>query len=77
MKSNLNFQTLYSNVMPVQKEYIERRIVEPVKFLFVPKMGLLVNQASKKDSIMNYEIVLSCFFYVFMDKNLIIKKITS
>ena len=35
------------------KENIERRLVEPVKFLFLPKMGLT------KKLIMNYELLLS------------------
>ena len=30
------------------KEYIERRLIEPVKFLLLPKMGLLGSIASTK-----------------------------
>ena len=50
------------------KEYVERRHGQPIKFLFLPKMGLLGSQAStKKKSIMNYELLLrevfSCTFF--------------
>jgi hypothetical protein len=40
------------------KECIERRHGEPLKFLHLPKMGLLGSQAStrKKNPIMNYEL---------------------
>ena len=39
------------------KEIVERRHREPIKFLFLPKMGLLGSQASneKKTLLMNYE----------------------
>ena len=34
----------------------------PVKFLFLPKMGLIGSKASTlKKSIMNFELLLSCF----------------
>ena len=30
------------------KEYIERRVIEPVKFLFLPEMGFLGSKANTK-----------------------------
>ena len=49
------------------KEIVERRHGEPIKFIFLPKMGLLGNQAGKEKKmlVVNYEqhlrAVFSCF----------------
>ena len=48
------------------KEIVERRHGEPIKFLFLPKMGLLGSQAcTEKKSVVNSEqlfrAVFSCF----------------
>ena len=38
------------------KEIVERRYGEPIKFLFLPKIGLLGSQAStEKKMVVNYE----------------------
>ena len=51
---------------PGSKEYVERRHGEPIRFLFLPKMGILGNQAStEKKSIMNYELLLRAVFLMF------------
>ena len=59
--------------MLVFKEIVKRRHGEPIKFLFLPKMGLLGSQAStEKKMVVNYEqlfrAVCSCFhehfFYI-------------
>ena len=48
-------------------EIVERRHGEPIKFLFLPKMGLLGSQASteKKKLVMNYELLLRAVFSCF------------
>ena len=62
---NFGFYTF--RLGPGSKEYVERRHGEPIRFLFLPKMGILGNQAStEKKSIMNYELLLRAFFHVFM-----------
>ena len=38
-----------------------RRLDEPVKFLFLMKMGLLGNQARTKKSVINYELCFGHF----------------
>ena len=49
------------------KEIVERRHREPIKFLFLPKMGLLGSQASteKKKLVVNYEQLLRAVFSCF------------
>ena len=54
------------------KEIVERRHGEPIKFLFLPKMGLLGSQAStEKKMVINYELLLRAVFFLFsyLDKN--------
>ena len=48
---------------------------EPIKFLFLPKMGLLGSQAGneKKMLVVNYEQLLRAVFHVFMGKKLVFK----
>jgi hypothetical protein len=38
----------YSSKMALGKEIVERRHGEPIKFLFLPKMGLLGSQAGNE-----------------------------
>jgi hypothetical protein len=57
--------------MVVVKEIVERRHGEPIKFLFLPKMGLLGGQASKKMLVVSSEQLFRAVFHVFMGKNLI------
>jgi hypothetical protein len=56
--------------MPQAKEIVERRYGEPIKFLFLPKMGLLGSQAAneKKLLVANHEQLLRAVFHVFMGK---------
>ena len=58
------------HAMSYPKEIVERRQGEPIKFLFLPKLGLLGSQAStmKKKLIVNCEQLLRDVFHVFMDK---------
>ena len=57
------------------KKIVERRHVEPIKFLFLPKMGLLGSQAStEKKLVVNYEQLLRALFSCSHGKNLIKKK---
>jgi hypothetical protein len=60
-----------ANFNHLNKEIVERRHGEPIKFLFLPKMGLLDCQASneKKMLVVNYEQLLRAVFHVFMGKN--------
>ena len=52
------------------KEIVERRHGEPVKFLFLPKMGLLGIQAgNKKMMAVNYEQLLRAVFSYFHSQN--------
>jgi hypothetical protein len=47
-----------------------KRHREPIKFLFLPKMGLLGSQAgNEKMLVVNYEQLLRAVFHVFMAKN--------
>ena len=56
----------FHKVSESPKEYVERRHGEPIKFIFLPKMGLLGwLPVMKKKSIMNYELLLSSVFSVF------------
>jgi hypothetical protein len=56
-----------AKIWPSLKEIVERRHGEPIKFLFLPKMGLLGSHAGneKKMLVVNYEqlfrAVFSCF----------------
>ena len=49
------------------KGIVERRHGEPIKFLFLPKMGLLGSQAGneKKMLVVNYEQLLRAVFSCF------------
>ena len=49
------------------KEIVERRHRETIRFLFLPKIGLLRNQASneKKTLVMNYGLLLRTVFSCF------------
>jgi hypothetical protein len=49
------------------KEIVERRYGEPIKFLFLPKMGLLGSQAGneKKMLVVDYEQLLRAVFSCF------------
>jgi hypothetical protein len=53
------------------KETVERRHGEPIKFLFLPKMGLLGSQAGieKKMLVVNYEQFLRTVFSCFHEQN--------
>ena len=48
-------------VCVLDKEYIKRGLIEPVKFLFLPRVGLLGSQPRK----MNYGLILRAAFFVF------------
>ena len=54
------------------KEIVERRHGEPIKFLFLPKMGLLGSQAGneKKMLVVNYEQLLRAVFSCFHGQKL-------
>ena len=52
-----------TNQMNLSKEIVEKRHGEPIKFIFLPKMGLLDSQAStEKKIVMNYELLLRAVF---------------
>ena len=54
------------------KEIVERRHGEPIKFLFLPKMGLLVSQAGNEKNCWLWIMsnFWGLFFHVCMGKNL-------
>ena len=58
------------------KEIVERRHGEPIKFLFLPKMGLLGSQASTEKKI-GYELWATFEGCFFMSKNLIFLNLRS
>jgi hypothetical protein len=47
-KCCLPLYTFTEKVLPLVKEIVERRHGEPIKFLFLPKMGLLGSQAGNE-----------------------------
>jgi hypothetical protein len=54
----------------VIKEIVERRHGEPIKFIFLPKMGLLGSQAGNEKNCWSWILsnFLGPFFHVFMGK---------
>ena len=56
----------------LDKEIVERRHGEPIKFLFLPKMGLLGRQAGNEKNCWLWIMsnFWGLFFHVFMGKNL-------
>ena len=76
---NVNFIGIFLKVdkiqrvfLPWSKEIVERRHEEPIKFLFLPKMGLLGSQAGneKKMLVVNYEQLLRAVFSCFHGQKL-------
>ena len=63
-RAKLNLEV--SNFCLIGKEIVERRHEEPIKFLFLPKMGLLGSQAStEKKMVLNSELLLRAVFSCF------------
>ena len=60
----------------IVKQIVEKRHGEPIKFLFLPKMGLLGNQVGNEKNCWLWIMsnFWGLFFHVFMGKNLIFKK---
>ena len=56
-------------VWPEDKKYKERSLNEPVKFLFLPEMGLLGSLAgAKKSSVFLQNPTFGVSFHIFMDQ---------
>ena len=61
----------WPNFNHLNKEIVERKHGEPIKFLFLPKMGLLGIQASNEKNCWLWIMsnIWELFFHVFMDRN--------
>ena len=67
------FKLMFIGFCHLHKEIVEKRHGEPIKFLFLPKMGLFGSHARavlEKKLVMNYELLLRTVFLSFHGQNL-------